>query len=57
MYRTKVTDNSLVFNITIELMFVQKHVYSQEHQLYYYYNIIFFNLLDSDWLKTVPINP
>ena len=24
---------------------------------YYYINIIFFSLLDSDWLKSVPINP
>ena len=24
---------------------------------HYYINIIFFSLLDSDWLKSVPINP
>ena len=24
---------------------------------YSVYNIIFFSLLDSDWLKSVPINP
>ena len=28
--------------------------YSTENNLY---NIIFFSLLDSDWLKSVPINP
>ena len=27
------------------------------NQMFKLINIIFFSLLDSDWLKTVPINP
>ena len=39
------------------LIVIQPQLSATTEQAYIHTNIIFFSLLDSDWLKSVPINP
>ena len=43
---------SLIF-----LKYCKDVIGAQNMSIYFTFNIIFFSLLDSDWLKSVPINP
>ena len=42
--------------MTVATLVTALHMMNMQHD-YLINNIIFFSLLDSDWLKSVPINP